>query len=79
MTNSLTRICDLKGHQGKDVTLAGWLYNSRAGGKETLCRQSWLDEDFLRAEALRPPDVVDTILTPRRRAPFPDRLVLLTR
>ena len=33
MTDSLTRICDLKDHQGKDVTLAGWLYNSRASGK----------------------------------------------
>lgn len=31
MTN--TQICNLAGFEGKEVTLAGWLYNSRSSGK----------------------------------------------
>ena len=33
MKDSFTRICDLADFEGKEVTLAGWLYNSRASGK----------------------------------------------
>lgn len=33
MTNSFTQICNLADFEGKEVTLAGWLYNSRASGK----------------------------------------------
>jgi asparaginyl-tRNA synthetase len=33
MTNSFTQICNLANFEGGEVTLAGWLYNSRASGK----------------------------------------------
>jgi len=33
MTNSFTQICNLADFQNKTVTLAGWLYRGRAGGK----------------------------------------------
>jgi len=33
MTDSFTQICDLADFENKEVTLAGWLYNSRASGK----------------------------------------------
>ncbi len=33
MTDSFTQICDLADFEDKEVTLAGWLYNSRASGK----------------------------------------------
>ncbi len=33
MTNSFTQICNLADFDGEEVTLAGWLYNSRASGK----------------------------------------------
>jgi len=33
MKNSFTRICALADFEGEEVTLAGWLYNSRASGK----------------------------------------------
>ena len=33
MNNKTTYIADLKDNVGKDVTLAGWLYNSRSSGK----------------------------------------------
>jgi asparaginyl-tRNA synthetase len=33
MTNSKVYIVDLKNNVGKEVTLAGWLYNSRSSGK----------------------------------------------
>ncbi|MHC4264750.1 MAG: asparagine--tRNA ligase [Planctomycetota bacterium] len=33
MENKRTCICALKDYEGKDVSLSGWLYNSRASGK----------------------------------------------
>ena len=33
MTNSFTHIRDLASFEGQEVTLAGWVYNSRASGK----------------------------------------------
>jgi len=33
MKNSFTRICDLCNAEGKEVTLAGWLYKGRSSGK----------------------------------------------
>jgi asparaginyl-tRNA synthetase len=33
MTNSCRQICNLADFDGEEVTLAGWLYNSRASGK----------------------------------------------
>ena len=33
MTNSATFISQLKDNVGQEVTLAGWLYNSRSSGK----------------------------------------------
>ncbi|MGD0785637.1 MAG: OB-fold nucleic acid binding domain-containing protein, partial [Sedimentisphaerales bacterium] len=33
MLNDLTRICSLKDNVGKTVTIGGWVYHSRPGGK----------------------------------------------